>query len=147
MYHCCNAFSFHSLIVSNQFVHMSYCERTFFFCLSGRELCSFQHQDHVSCIAFSPIDHSVFVAGLTNLMLCWDKRCPSKPVRRYVYKDRFGQVAVNSLYYSQPLICTVRMSVHQESVTISSRLLLSIRTFLKFTASLILTTNWLSSVR
>jgi len=60
--------------------------------LSGRELCSFLHKDHVSCIKFSPVDHNLFVSGLTNLMLCWDVRHQLKPVRQYTYKDRFGQV-------------------------------------------------------
>jgi len=77
-----------------KFVHSSICgfKDIISVCLLGRELCAFEHQDHINCIKFNPVNHSLFVSGLTNRMLSWDKRCPSKPVRQYVYKDRFGQV-------------------------------------------------------
>ena len=71
--------------------------------LSGSELLTCQHRDHVNCIKFNPVDYNLFLSGLTDLMLCWDKRCPSKPVRQYTYKDRFGQVTLNHSLHSVSL--------------------------------------------
>ena len=62
------------------------------------ELSVFDHKDYVTCVKYHPNDCNLFVTGSSNILMGWDSRSP-KPIRRFTYKDRFGQVCYYAKMY------------------------------------------------
>ncbi len=62
--------------------------------VAGLEVSSFEHPGFATCLETHPVNPHYFLVGCNNCILCWDKRCTTKLVKKYVYKDTFGQVNI-----------------------------------------------------
>jgi len=73
--------------IDNDHDHVSY------LCVPiGSEISVCQHQDFVACVKSYPVDNNLFVTGISDRLIGWDRRSPSKPIRNFKYKDRIGLV-------------------------------------------------------
>ena len=60
--------------------------------VTGQQVSCFSHDHYATALALHPQNPNYFITGSYECIICWDSRIPSKPMRKCVYKDKFGQV-------------------------------------------------------